>query len=189
MRNLNFDKVEIYPKSMFLAGLPVEIPCQGLFLALLHYSRVLGQVKGVMSGLQTTLRSFTLVHLKAVKDREEDRQEVSAGAEQLGVRKASTQVKEANTTASDQSDNGVDSRLDSAGKQLKRANTVDNGKPTGRLQEQMSLVELLDFIEEAQDAVKYLIENEVSNKELYERFKHDAKLRDLHQTVHQFISQ
>ena len=57
---------------------------------------------------------------------------------------------------------------------------MDNGKPTGRLQEQMSLVELLDFIEEAQDAVKYLIENEVSNKELYERFKHDAKLRDLH---------
>lgn len=177
MRNLNFDKVEIHPKSMFLAGLPVEIPCQGLFLALLHYSRVLGQVKGVMSGLQTTLRSFTLVHLKAVKDREEDRQEVSAGAEQLGVRKASTQVKEANTTASDQSDN---SRPGSAGKQLKRANTVDNGKATGRLLEQMSLVELLDFIEEAQDAVKYLIENEVSNKELYERFKHDAKLRELH---------
>ena len=43
---------------------------------------------------------------------------------------------------------------------------MNNGKPTGRLQEQMSLVELLDFIEEAQDAVKYLIENEVSNKEL-----------------------
>ena len=74
----------------------------------------------------------------------------------------------------------MDSRPGSAGKQLKRANTVDNGKPTGRLQEQMSLVELLDFIEEAQDAVKYLIENEVSNKELYERFKHDAKLRELH---------
>lgn len=93
-------------------------------MALLHYSALSSQVSQL--GLSVTLQSFQLVHLKAIRDREEERPEISAG-EQLGFKKALTETgkPEANTTSSDQSDNGHDSRPGSATKLgTKRANTV-----------------------------------------------------------------
>jgi len=95
-------------------------------MALLHYSALSSQVSQL--GLSVTLQSFQLVHLKAIRDREEERPEISAG-EQLGFKKAltlgETGKPEANTTSSDQSDNGHDSRPGSATKLgTKRANTV-----------------------------------------------------------------
>jgi hypothetical protein len=66
VHNLNFDKLEVHPKTAFLASAPFEVPCQGLFSALLHYNTIAKEVGDAISG-GMTLAKFQLVHLKNIK--------------------------------------------------------------------------------------------------------------------------
>jgi hypothetical protein len=133
------------------------------------------------------------VHLKAIRDREEERPEISAG-EQLGIKKAMTLGEtgkpEANTTSSDQSDNGHDSKPGSTSKPMstKRANTIQESKGGKSLVECNTLHQVLAFIAEQSDAANFFRENDLSNKDLFEKLRQDRSMRDLHIAVHHFIS-
>ena len=48
---------------------------------------------------------------------------------------------------------------------------------------------MLAFIAEQSDAANFFRENDLSNKELFEKLRQDRAIRDLHIAVHHFISQ
>jgi len=47
---------------------------------------------------------------------------------------------------------------------------------------------VLAFIAEQSDAANFFRENDLSNKELFEKLREDRAIRDLHIAVHHFIS-
>jgi hypothetical protein len=69
VHDLNMDKTIVRDKSQFLSQHPFEVPCKGLFMALISYHSIIdGTIRTLNPTVFWQLTGYELVHLKSIKE-------------------------------------------------------------------------------------------------------------------------